>query len=113
MFQDKNTKEIFHSKHNTKYVDISQLTTQNTIIDKYNNKLLLRIPIENQFLKYKFVSNTLILLYKAKLVIIPNYKDLSKQINSSLNVNKEIGATLKIYKLSEKWYLILNGKTII
>lgn len=112
MFQDKNTKEIFHSKHNTKYVDIIQLTTQNTIIDKYNNKLLLRIPIENQLLKYKFVSNTLILLYKAKLVIIPNYKDLSKQINSSLNVNKEIGATLKIYKLSEKWYLILNGKTI-
>lgn len=112
MFQDKTTKEIFHSKHNTKYVDIIQLTTSNTIIDKYNSKLLFRIPIESQFQKYKFISNTLIIIYKTKLVIIPNYKDLSKQIISSLKMDIEIGAILKIYKLSEKWYLILNGKTI-
>ena len=70
MFQDKTTKEIFHSKHNTKYVDIIKLTTSNTIIDKYNSKLLFRIPIESQFQKYKFISNTLIIIYKSKTSFI-------------------------------------------
>lgn len=115
MFKDNNSKQIFFSKQNGKLIEVVPLTSPNgQIYENYDSKSLIKIPTENfsQILKIKFINNTLIILYKTQIIIYPNFNEINNKIAAQYNFNKEISCDIKVYQLSEKYFLIFSGKSV-